>query len=391
MIPLKTAIAKDTQALDLGEKNSCYTSAGLDEQYDHLLSDIEHQDIFNVNIAGRMDKWTLGYLMFKDETDQTISLPGLFEKISRFNNAITSKIIQNSITRLETNNNMVPPLPFCWISMGSDARGEQVIRTDQDNALIYADPIGGMEEQAKEYFQALAKEVTCDLDRFGFTLCKGDVMATNPEWCRSLGQWLVALDDWVGSTSSEAVRKLTILLDFKPVFGDNRLAATLQTRVFTNFEKHESASHFLVRDDQLFAPPKTRFNRIRTVRKNGCAKCFNLKTQAIAHIVNGARLFAVNHGIRIPSTLERLKRLKDETVLTKEEFQDFTQAFIFLTRLKLTTHLDGSAKHLPSNCIDLATLETDLKKNLNKTLDSVARFQKKMADTYNQAWMNFFN
>lgn len=141
--------------------------------------------------------------------------------------------------------------------MGSDARDEQVIRTDQDNALIYADPLPGQEGRAAAYFKALAKEVTRALDAFGFTLCPGEVMATHPDWCRPLGQWLAALDNWVGSTDPDAVRKLTILLDFKAIFGDKRLAATLQARVFRNFEQHGSASHFLVRDDQLFAPPKT--------------------------------------------------------------------------------------------------------------------------------------
>lgn len=275
--------------------------------------------------------------------------------------------------------------------MGSDARGEQVARTDQDNALIYADPAADGEKEADIYFEALAREVTRALDQLGFTLCPGDVMATNPEWRRPLSRWLAALDSWVGATDPDAVRKLTILLDFKPVFGDNRLAATLQNRVFENFKQHGSASHFLVRDDQLFAPPKTRFNRIRTRREKGCRKCFNLKTQAIAHLVNGARLFAVNHGIRIPSTLRRLTRLREEEVLSTEEWEEYTQAFITLTRLKLITHLSDGASPLPANCVDIAALSKDTQSELTLALDAVTRFQKKMAGAYNQPWMNFFN
>ncbi|WDP92498.1 MAG: hypothetical protein HUN04_23345 [Desulfobacter sp.] len=338
-----------------------------------------------------LDNWIMAYLNFRDSAGKPLPLPSLFDRVSKFNTALTTRIIQDSISRLEIQNSMVPPLPFCWISMGSDARGEQVARTDQDNALIYADPLPGAEKEADIYFEALAREVTLSLDGFGFKLCPGNVMATNPEWRRPLNRWLGALDSWVGSTDPDAVRKLTILLDFRPVFGDNRLAATLQTRVFRNFEQHGSASHFLVRDDQLFAPPKTRFNRIRTRREKGCPRCFNLKTQAIAHMVNGARLFAVNHGIRIPATLKRLTRLRDEGILQPQEWEDYTLAFIFLTRLKLISHLERQGPSLPDNCIDITALEPDTKTKLALALDAVTRFQKKTAAAYNQPWMNFFN
>ncbi|HCY86809.1 MAG TPA: hypothetical protein DHV36_16890 [Desulfobacteraceae bacterium] len=369
------------------------------QRYEALLTDIEGSGFHDTMpaIADRMDRWIYDSLLRKD--GDSLPLTGLFHRVSQFNAAVTGRIIRDAITLLETQKNINPPLPFCWISMGSDARGEQVIRTDQDNALIYADPPPGEEDRAADYFIALAEGVTRDLDRFGFTYCKGEVMASNPEWCRPLNQWLAALDNWVGSTDPMAVRKLTIFLDFKAVFGDLRLAAMLQKRVFQNFGNHSSASHFLARDDQLFAAPKTRLGRIRTRREGRCKRCFNLKTQALAHIVNGARLFAVNHGIQIPATLKRLEQLGEDGILSQEEAWDFSRAFEFLTRLKLINHLespagrpcDRAAPPLPANCIDLSRLEKEDLKRLDRALDAVTRFQKKMTATYNQAWMNFFN
>lgn len=366
-------------------------------RYRDLLADVEQADFPGTmqNTARRMDQWILDYLDRTTPTGEDLPLAGLFSHVSRFNARITSRIIQDAITTLETREHLTPPLPFCWISMGSDARGEQVIRTDQDNALIYADPPPGQSKTADIYFNALAGLVTQGLDRFGFTLCPGDVMATNPEWRRPLNRWLAGLDQWVGSTDPMAVRKLTILLDFKAVFGDNRLAAMLQTRVFKNFETHGSASHFLARDDQLFAPPKTWFNRIKTRRNGQCRRCFNLKTQAVAHLVNAARLFAVNHGIQVPATLGRLERLWEDRVITGQEYREISRAFVFLTRMKLTAHLTraqtGPESKLPNNCIDISRLAPEPLKQLGHALDAVTRFQKKAATTYNQAWMNFFN
>jgi len=364
-------------------------AAPTPESFDRILAGISEAGTFQelVPLLEDLDLWIENRL----KRGQTIDpgIPELLDNVSRFNEALTTRVIQGVIEELESQKGLSPPLPFCWITMGSDARGEQIIRTDQDNALIYADPLPGKKSEAADYFHNLASHVNQALDVLGFSFCKGNVMASNPLWCRSMGEWLTALDDWVGSTDADAVRNLTILLDFKAVFGDRRLAAMLQVKVFQGFEAHPQASHFLVRDDQLFAPPKKSFNRINTRRKKGCSTCFNIKTQAIAHLVNGARLFAVNHQIQVPATLKRLEHLQAEQIITKAEYEGYTSAFIFLTRLKLDQH--RTIETLPANHIDVNTLDKETKNGLTTALDNVARFQKKMTDTYNQAWMNFFN
>jgi len=345
----------------------------------------------------RLDSWvsdTLdGHTCPADGSGNARALADVFTTVSRFNEILTSRLIQATVHTLEHRDGRAPPLPFCWITLGSDARGEQVIRTDQDNALIYADPPPGDEPEAAAYFATLAREVNQALGHLGFDLCPGEVMASNPRWCRSLSRWIAALDNWVGSSDPMAVRSLTILLDFKAVFGDRRLAAMLHSKVFSGFEAHPAASHFLVRDDQLFAPPKAIFNRIRTQRQPGCRACFNLKTQALAHIANGARLFAVNRRMQMPATLKRLALLAGDGILSEKEYRDLRSAFIFLSRLKIRQHLcrGTHAPALPANRIDVTSLDRETKKNLHTALNAVNGFQKKMAAAYSQNWMNFFN
>lgn len=313
----------------------------------------------------------------------------IFNMVSAMNEAITVWIIQSSMAQLETKNNMTPPCPFCWITMGSDARGEQVIRTDQDNALIYTDPVQGKNKYADLYFKALAELVVEGLDRFGFKRCKGDVMASNDVWRRPLGQWLSALDRWVGSSEPMAIRKLTILLDFRAVFGDKRLARILVTRVFDLFHAHGSVSHFLVRDDKLFASPKTLTGRIRTRRFKGHRACFNLKTHGLIHLINCIRLLAVNHRIQTPSTLGRMEQLRDEKIISCETHDQYLEAFVFLSRLKLYFGL-GKNRVLPDNYIDISTLNPESRKSLTNALDTIILLQKRTDKAYNQAWMNFF-
>ncbi len=276
--------------------------------------------------------------------------------------------------------------------MGSDARQEQVVRTDQDNALIYADPPRSEQKEWDAYFAELAGRVVTDLDRFGFALCKGNVMATNPLWRRSLTQWHQALDRWIGSSEPTDIRTLTILLDFRPVFGDFPMAQALWDRVFDLFQEHPAVSHFLTRDDVLFSSPKTIFGQIRTHRVTACRACFNIKTAGLAHLINAMRILALNHGICSPSTLARMNGLKEKDVLEPGDHEQAMEAFYHLNRLKIGSHLNRD-RHpdLPVNCVDLSTLSRAEKKRLRTVLDTVIHFQKQIQQTYSMKWMNFFN
>ena len=301
--------------------------------------------------GSQVDDLTRNLLAHQNQNNQ-IDLETIMEMISLLNEKVTCRIIQDAMDSLETSDNLTPPCPFCWITMGSDARQEQVVRTDQDNALIYADVTPARAMETDQYFLSLAKLIVKKLDQFGFRRCTGNVMATNSVWRRPLGGWLKALDQWVGSTETQAVRQLTILLDFRAVYGDKRLAQMVQARVFDLFHKNTSVSHFLARDDKLFASPKNLFGRIRTQNGKMGGSYFNLKTRGLTHLINGARLLALNHRIQIPSTLKRLQLLGEDQVLSSTEYNEYAGAFRRLIKLKLENHLNGKEKkRLPINCI----------------------------------------
>jgi CBS domain-containing protein len=319
-------------------------------------------------------------------------LADILRAISVIHDALTTRIITHHVTVFKDRDRRPLPGAFCWIAMGSDARQEQVVRTDQDNALIYEDPPRSEQKVWDAYFADLAGQVVTDLDRFGFTLCKGDVMATNPRWRRSLTRWRQALDRWIGSSEPADIRTLTILLDFRPVYGDFPMAQALWNRVFDLFQENPSVSHFLTRDDVLFSSPKTMFGRIRTLRTTACRSCFNIKTAGLAHLINAMRILALNHGISTPPTLARMAGLKDQGVLDPDQHERAMDVFYHLNRLKIRSHLNQD-RHpdLPVNCVDLSTLSRAEKKQLKTVLDTVIHFQRQIQQTYSMRWMNFFN
>ena len=90
-----------------------------------------------------------------------------------------------------------PPVPFCWLAFGSEARREQTLRTDQDNGLAYADPPPADAAAVQAYFARLAAEINGALVRIGFPECPGRIMASNPEWCQPVGVWTRRFRDWM--------------------------------------------------------------------------------------------------------------------------------------------------------------------------------------------------
>jgi CBS domain-containing protein len=125
-----------------------------------------------------------------------------------------------------------PPLPFCWIVYGSAGRREQTFKTDQDNAIVYADP-GGEEEAhaAEEYFGRFAEFVVDAFLRCGFALCQGDFMATNPLWRRPLAVWKRRFSGWIKTPFDAELSKAVNLFDFRGLHGELRLAAELKSHL----------------------------------------------------------------------------------------------------------------------------------------------------------------
>jgi CBS domain-containing protein len=359
-------------------------AAPFQKIYDGLTKGTDYPD--PARLGDELD--TLIRHMLYSPTD----LADILRAVSVIHDALTTRIITHHVSVFKERDHRPLPGAFCWIAMGSDARQEQVVRTDQDNALIYEDPPRSEQTVWDDYFADLAGQVVTDLDRFGFTLCKGDVMATNPLWRRSLTRWREALDRWIGSSEPSDIRTLTILLDFRPVYGDFPMAQALWDRVFHLFQENPSVSHFLTRDDVLFSSPKTMFGRIRTLRTTACRSCFNIKTAGLAHLINAMRILALNHGISFPSTLARMTGLKDRGVLDPGQHERAMDAFYHLNRLKIASHLNQD-RHpdLPVNCVDLSTLSKMEKKQLKTVLDTVIQLQKKIQQTYSMRWMNFFN
>jgi CBS domain-containing protein len=313
------------------------------------------------------------------------------EIMCRLNDRITRKVIELSESQMKVDGWGAPPVDYCWVNMGSAARYEQTLRTDQDNAIIYADPKAATGEAVARYFLQLAGRVVDGLERCGFERCSGGVMASNPQWCRSISRWLGGVGQWMTSTEPEDIRVLTILLDFRPLWGHAGLAETLREGSVTAFSDSDSAGHMLSRDDRKLIAPIGLLGNIATERSGPQKGRLNLKTAGLVHMVNAVRLLAVNQGISAVSTLDRLDRLADDRFLSAEDADFYKAGYETLMGFRIRENLRRvRAGQAPDNTIDPKRLNKRETLLLKDALSAVTHLQKRINKDYRVPWMDYF-
>lgn len=269
------------------------------------------------------------------------------------------------------------PVAWCWIVFGSEGRREQTVKTDQDNAIIYADPIG--EEQARAaraWFAAFTPRVRDALARCGFPPCPGGYMASNPDWCRPLREWKRTFSVWVANPDAAAVLRSLILFDYRPLCGDGGLAGQLRAHLTAAIGRAPAFLGFLA-NQIVRNPPPLGFLHHFVVETEGEHKNqLDLKLRAIAPIVDLARLFALEKGAPETGTIERLRALRDQNTIVRRYGEELEQAFEFLMLLRVH-HQEAqvAAGKAPDNFINPNELSALERKTAREAFGLVAKVQ----------------
>jgi CBS domain-containing protein len=255
---------------------------------------------------------------------------------------------------------------FAWIHMGSSGRKEEIIATDQDNALIYRDG----------YPVAFAGAVNESLARIGFPKCPGNFMASNDKWNQPLSVWKDYFRQWFSDPDSDSIRYLSVFLDMRPVYGDTSLYDELLESIKPMVSRE--AFTLLAQDAIEIKPPVGVFGIL------GLHKGVDLKTHGIYPIANGARVLALDSGIwGITSTRERLEALSANMTITHQMCQDLIESYDFLQDLRLRHHARVVLNQSQAN--NLVTGKELLKIDLlilKESLKIVSEFQELLKKKY---------
>ncbi len=276
------------------------------------------------------------------------------------------------------------PLDWCWIVFGSEGRREQTFKTDQDNAIIHADPRD--EEQAREaqeWFAAFTPGVRDALATCGFPLCPGGYMAANPAWCRPLRDWKRTFSSWVANPDAEAVLRSLILFDYRPLYGAEDLAGQLRAHLAAAIERAPAFLGFLA-NQIVKNPPPLGFLHHFVVEKEGEHKDkLNLKLKAIAPIVDLARLFALEKGLPETGTIDRMRALREQNTIVGRYGEELEQAFEFLMLLRIHhQHAQVAAGLEPDNFVYPGELSALERKTAREAFGLVTKVQGLVIERY---------
>ena len=291
--------------------------------------------------------------------------------ITRMTAILNDQILIRMLTLLEQELGP-PPVAYCWLLLGSEGRREQTFKTDQDNAIVYADPES--EEKAGQvaaYFKELSRKAIDHLVKCGYPLCKGEVMAINPKWCQPLSVWKGYFSRWVATPDVQEVLHAAIFFDFRAGFGDRGLAEALRDQLSQLTGRQEVYLLHMARHCLSGRVPLSFFRNFIVQRDGEYRNKLDLKHQGMTPFVDFARVMALKHYIRETNTLARFKALAASGAISEELASSASEAYELQMQLRLIHQLhqleDGEE---PDNHIDPSQL-TELEKRMLKDSFSV--------------------
>jgi CBS domain-containing protein len=293
--------------------------------------------------------------------------PGDFDIVGKVLSQATDVMTRKLITFFGQKNGQAP-MPYCWLVYGSQAREDQTMGSDQDNALLLAEEPN--EEQAV-YFEKMAKYVCLGLGKCGIKLCDGNIMASNPKLRISLKASIEQSKAWVRQPTPEAILSFNIFLDARSVAGDSSLFLRLQEERKTVFQQSLFLAA-LARQANEGSVPLSMFQKFVYAKDRKVKDSIDLKHTAIAIINNLVRIHALANGITIPSTVGRLNALPENSGVSSEDIKNLRDIWLFLNRLRWRHQLNNKVQDNFIRVSDLSSIE---KHQLKAAFQAIHRAQ----------------
>ena len=259
----------------------------------------------------------------------------------------------------------------CLFVMGSEGRGEQVLKTDQDNGLVVANTfeISADVVRACDRFSAALKE-------FGYPECPGKIMVNNPEWCRSEEDFVNTTRHWLLEPTPDSLMNLAIFLDSHPISGNSTLLHHVKESLLRLATDNQFLMARFASAIESFSSETGWWNRILTLGNELPENRINLKKAGIFAITHGVRSLALENHIQATSTAERIQGLVQLQKLPRDLGNEILESLHILMELRLKSGLiELETSHPVTGEIDtnlLSTLERDL---LKDSLSVVKRFK----------------
>lgn len=222
--------------------------------------------------------------------------------LNSFHDAVMVNVFEIAVARLGMEK---PPCRFCWFIAGSGGRNEQGVISDQDHGIIYQ--IASNENE--EYFLKLGTEISYGLSIVGYPYCKGNIMSSNPLWCKSLDEWKRQLFNWMDEGSWESIRNLQIFFDSRCLYGEAQFVQELKQFIFDYQAKNPYLLKRLMENVLHIKKAISPLGQLLVNTTGEHSGSIDLKYSAFIPYVNAIRILSIKEQIAETSTEQRLNKL----------------------------------------------------------------------------------
>jgi CBS domain-containing protein len=274
--------------------------------------------------------------------------------VARLNDTLVTRILRWAEAELGP-----PPTPYAWLVFGSEGRMEQMVLTDQDNALVFEED----SPEARVYFAAFAERVIADLQAAGFPRCPGGYMAT--QWQGPLGEWEGRFARWLDQPTPQALLEASIFFDFRSVYG--HLDVSRLRAVVARASGARTFLSAMAKSALTFPVPSGIGLRLRSESSK-----FDVKLKGISPLVFLARVYGLESAARTSNTLDRLRAAVEAGLIAQDTCDTLSEAYRFLLRIRLREQLSTiSLGKTPSNMLSLSDLSSIERSRLRDTFRAI--------------------
>ncbi|MCC4263139.1 putative nucleotidyltransferase substrate binding domain-containing protein [Oceanimonas baumannii] len=289
--------------------------------------------------------------------------------------AVIGRSFKQRLLELAEENLGPPPVPYCFLALGSMARDEQLVVTDQDNAIILDN--GYSAEHHNDYFAALAKYVSDGLAACGYSYCTGNIMATNPEWRKTRKEWEQCFLDWIDNPSARSLLNSNVFFDLDGVYGHLEWAEQLNRLIVRRARRSPRFLASMARNALLRTPPLGFFKEFVMEQDGKHNNSINLKRRGTAPLADLIRVHALATGSKARNSFERLNDVIEADILPRGRGPDLRDAMEFIATVRIRHQaMDVEAGREPDNNIEPENLSDFERRNLKDAFQILSQAQK---------------
>lgn len=309
---------------------------------------------------------------------QGVGAEQITQFISTLNDTLTKRILQ-----ICSENHALQEIEWAWLCFGSEGRDEQTFNTDQDNGIVFVIKDQSSQEAIRQKLIAFAREVNDGLDRCGFPLCMGNIMASNPELCLTLEEWELKFGQWIRTPEPKALLNATIFFDFRPLFGKFNLADHMRQSLLRQTESNPLFLRMLAENALSVSPPLGKIRDFVMDTDPEHPGTIDLKKFGARLFIDAARIFALAHGISATNTVQRIKLTAALMNLPSEDVAASIDAFNFIQLMRLRhQYFEETHGRKADNLIRPDTLNEVERRILKEAFRQARRVQQRLKLDY---------